>query len=137
MNGGLDPQLLDTIIKAVSPLAAGFAWLYYQFTFGRRARLKHDLEVLELCSRLDMSPDVVAKLKASANERLARSIGGEPGAIRWGDLVMALGSFAVAGLLWATSDITATGWRLWAFILLVMIGLGGVSNAVNPPRRRH
>jgi hypothetical protein len=135
MNALLDPSLLDTLIKAVAPLATGLAWLYYQVTFGRRSRLKDDLEILERCQRLGLDSAAVETLKQKTVDQIARSAGQGPG-VRMSDLVMGIGGFGLAGLLWATSDITETGWRLFGFILLALIGLGGFSNAVSPRRAR-
>ncbi len=135
MDAILDPTVLDSILKGITPLAADFAWLYFQLTFGRRSRLKDDLEILERCQRLGLDGTSIAALKRKAEEQIARSTGTKP-SMRTSDLVMGVGGFALAGLLWATSDITATGWRLFGFILLALIGLGGFSNAVNPSRAK-
>ncbi|MBA2246127.1 MAG: hypothetical protein H0W11_14320 [Gemmatimonadetes bacterium] len=135
MNELFAPGVIDTILKALAPLAAGIGWLYYQLTFGRRSRLKDDLDILERCQRLGLAADSIAALKEKAEEQIARSTGRSP-SVKTSDLVMGIGGFALAGLLWATSDITATGWRLFGFILLALIGLGGFSNAVNPSRKR-
>lgn len=136
MDGVVDPEILDSILKGLTPLAAGFAWLYYQLIFGRRSRLKDDLEILERCERLGLNPDSVARLKANVEEQITRSSGGSSPAVNWPDLVMGIGGFLLAGLLWVTSDITANGWRLAGFILLALIGLGGFANAVNPGRHK-
>lgn len=130
----MNPQLVDSIVKGLTPLAAGFAWLYYQMIFGRRSRLKDDLDILERAQRLNLAPELIATLRQNVEAQISRT-GGRGHSLRTSDLVMGIGGFALAGLLWMTTDITANGWRLAGFILCALIGLGGFSSAANPARR--
>lgn len=129
----LDANVLEAIFKGITPIAAGFAWLYYQLTFGRRSRLKDDLEILELGERLNLSTESLAVMRKRAEEQIVRTAG-QRSRVRASDLIVGVGASGLAGLLWASSDIMATGWRLFWFVLLALIALGAFSNAVNTAR---
>jgi hypothetical protein len=129
----INPAVLEAILKGLTPIAAGFGWLYYQLTFGRRSRLRDDLEILERCERLNLSTESVALMRKRAEEQIVRT-GGQHPRVRPPDLIMGVGASALAGLLWASADIMATGWRLFWFVLLALVALGAFSNAVNTAR---